>query len=638
MARSSLWYRRTFSIPAGWKGKRVLLHFGAVDWEATVFVNGKEIGTHRGGYDAFSFEITDALKPSGEQEVVVAVFDPTSSGNQPRGKQVNGPRGIWYTPTSGIWQTAWLEPVPSAYIRSLHIIPDVDGRRAIVEVDAVGAEGCSINADVRAEGFAASASVAGKTTLVIRIPNPRLWSPDSPHLYDLVVSLKKGGQVLDAVKSYFGMRKVSLGKDAHGRTVTMLNDKPIFFVGPLDQGFWPDGLYAAATDEALRYDVEVMKKLGFNCARKHVKIEPDRWYYWCDKLGLMVWQDMPNGNNRTPESRKQFERELIALVKGRWNHPSIVMWVPFNEGWGQHDTARYVALIKKLDPTRLVNNASGWADKGAGDIKDIHSYRRLNHVAPEPRRAAVIGEFGGLGLGVDGHTWAQRHWGYTGTAGSQDLTRKYVALLRELWARHLNEGLSGCIYTQITDVETECNGLLTYDRAIIKVIVEDAAKANRGQFPPPPERKVIVPTSEQKPHPWRYTTARPPADWFKPSFDDSAWKEGPGGFGTKGTPGAVVRTTWNTPDIWLRREVTLPETKLHDPQLWVHHDEDVEVYINGVLATKAGGYTTAYEELPLTAAGRKALRSGKNLIAIHCKQTRGGQYIDLGIIDLVPRK
>ena len=641
--KSRLWYRRTVQLPGEWRGKRVLLHFGAVDWEATVAVNGKDIGSHRGGYDAFSFDITDALKPAGPQEIVLGVFDPSSAGNQPRGKQVSKPRGIWYTPTTGIWQTAWLEPVPEQSIRELVLVPDVDAGALRLTVLGRNTDAkCWVRALATVDGTQVGESAEGPVgkEIVLKIPAPKLWSPDTPFLYGLSVYLQraKGTDVLwESVEGYFGLRKASLGKDERGNAVMMLNNKPIFHIGPLDQGFWPDGLYTAPTDEALRYDVEMTRKLGFNCARKHVKIEPARWYYWCDRLGLMVWQDMPNGNNKTPEARKQFEAELTALVKGRRNHPSIVMWVPFNEGWGQHDTERYAALVKKLDPTRLVNNASGWTDKKVGDVFDIHSYRRLKPVNPEAKRAIVIGEFGGLGLGVDGHTWAQRHWGYTGAGGSAQLTAMYVKLLRELWNRHRSIGLSGAIYTQTTDVETECNGLMTYDRAVVKFLPDDMAKGNRGKFPPPPILKTIVPTAEKKGFAWRYTTGKPADGWTKPDFDDSKWKEGPAGFGRKDTPGAVSRTEWTSSDIWIRRSVDLPQGALADPHFRLHHDEDAEVYINGVLAAKATGFSTAYEELAVNEKGRAAIKPGKNVLAAHCRQTKGGQYIDLGIIDIVPR-
>src|ERR1017187_2089188 len=436
-----IWYRRTFEVPAKWKGRRVLLHFGAVDYEAKVWVNGKEIGQHRGGYDAFSFDITDALNPSGPNELIVTACDPTDAGTQPRGKQVRKPNGIWYTSTSGIWQTVWLEPVDAAYITGLKITPDVDNSAVTVHPITTPTLGvCTVEmaiSDGRKVVYNASVTAGGQFTMPVK--KARLWSPEDPHLYSLVVSLKLGNRTLDKVESYFGMRKISLGKDEKGFTRLLLNNKPYFQFGPLDQGFWPDGLYTAPTDEALRYDIEMTKKLGFNLARKHVKIEPERWYYWCDKLGLLVWQDMPSGDKyidpkasditRTPESAQEYEQELTALVRERGNHPCIVMWVPYNEGWGKWDTARIVAMIKKLDPTRLVDNTSGWSDRGVGDVNDMHKYPGPGSPEPEEKRAVVLGEFGGLGLPVRGHTWqSEKNWGYRSFTDAEALTAAYVDL------------------------------------------------------------------------------------------------------------------------------------------------------------------------------------------------------------------
>ena len=635
-----VWYRRTFQTPAAWKGQRVLLHFGAVDWDATVYVNGKELGKHRGGYDPFSFDITDALQAGGEQELIVKVFDPTDrasksdpcAGSQPRGKQVNRPGGIMYTPTTGIWQTVWLEPVPTARIEKLEVTPDVDASSLRLKVTGEGTTGETVDVVVRS-GNQAVAKAAGAVgaDLVVAIPKDdlQLWSPEKPFLYDLAVTLRRGEKTVDAVNSYFGMRKIELAKDDQGILRMRLNGRFVFQVGPLDQGFWPDGLYTAPTDEALRYDIEVAKKLGFNMARKHVKVEPERWYYWCDKLGYLVWQDMPSGDNRTPESKQQFEVELQRLIASHKNHPSIILWVVFNEGWGQHDTDRYCDLVRQWDPTRLINNASGWTDKKVGDLIDMHSYPGPGSPVPEERRAAVLGEFGGLGLGVDGHTWAKKTWGYRGMASSTELTQRYVNLLRGVYGLRESKGLCAAVYTQITDVETECNGLLTYDREVIKVDVDRVAAANQGNVP---KVVVAVPTSQAAGLVWRYTTDKPADGWQKPEFDDSSWKEGPGGFGTEKTPGAVVRTEWKTADIWLRRAVEIPSVKAGDLDLLVHHDEDVEVYLNGVLAASAPGFTTDYEELPLSPEGQAAIKPGKNVVAVHCKQTQGGQYIDVGFV------
>ncbi|MCL4785337.1 MAG: glycoside hydrolase family 2 [Verrucomicrobia bacterium] len=651
-----LWYHRTFTIPRGWKGKNVLLHFGAVDWETKVWVNGKEVGAHRGGYDGFSFDITSALKPKGEQEMVVAVWDPADAGPQPRGKQVRNPHGIWYTPTSGIWQTVWLEPVNESSIETVKITPDVDAGAVRLDLSLRGnTANTSVEVailDGRREIMKAT-STGWKQTL--GVPNAKLWSPDSPFLYGLRVTLRAEGKPVDRLESYFGMRKISLGRDEHGNLRLHLNNQPLFQYGPLDQGFWPDGLYTAPTDEALRYDIEMTKKLGFNMARKHVKVEPDRWYYWCDKLGLLVWQDMPSGDKsakwrgpsgydgvemeRTPESAEIYERELRAMIAGFHNHPSIVVWVPFNEGWGQFDTVRILNLTKQLDPTRLVNGASGGNHFPAGDMLDHHQYPGPGMPARVTDRAMVLGEFGGLGLPVKGHTWQdEKNWGYRSFTNAQDLTDAYVGLINKLHPLTGRDGLAAAIYTQTTDVEIEINGLMTYDRALVKMDQAVITAANQKLYAPyvAPKINTIVPAADQQPATWRYTNTKPDDGWTRPGFNAASWKEGQGGFGTTGTPGTVIGTTWNTPEIWLRREVEIPAGPLQNLELWIHHDEDAEVYVNGVLAAQPKGYTTEYVRLALNAAGKAALKPGKNLIAVHCRQTGGGQYIDVGLVEVVP--
>ncbi len=644
-----LWYRRAFEVPADWSGQRVLLHFGAVDWEATVSVNGRELGTHRGGYDPFSFDITDCLKSVGPQEVVVSVWDPTNEGTQPRGKQVLQPRGIWYTAVTGIWQTVWLECVPESHVADFRSVPDIDRKTLTVRADVRHPKpGDVIRAVAMAgqEQVASAAAPVGRT-IELKIEKPRLWSPDDPFLYDLRISLERDGKPVDAVESYFGMRKIALDKDASGITRIMLNGEFLFQLGPLDQGWWPDGLYTAASDDALRYDVEVTRRLGMNMLRKHVKIEPARFYYWCDKLGVLVWQDMPSGDKyigrkdpdakRTPESAAQFEKELRAMIDTFYNHPSIIMWVPFNEGWGQFDTPRIVDLIKKHDPTRLVNNASGWTDRGVGDVHDIHRYPGPAMPPPEPDRAVVLGEFGGLGLPIRGHLWQEdKNWGYRSFKSREQLTMGYLDLVDKLQPL-VAAGLSAAVYTQTSDVEIEVNGLMTYDRAIIKMDERLVRESNRRLYLPPPVVKTVVPTSQREAQAWRYTTEKPPAGWSKPDFDDSSWKSGPGGFGSKDTPGAVVGTEWRSSDIWLRRTFELEDPKLASPHLSIHHDEDAEVFVNGRKVAELKDFTTDYKLEPLGDAMHQAVRRGRNVLAVHCRQTKGGQFIDVGIHDVVHR-
>ena len=633
--KSVLWYQRNVTVPPEWKGRRVRLHFEAVDWQSRVLVNGKEVGQHRGGYDRFGFDITDQLRWNGEEEILVAVTDPTE-GDQPRGKQSRKPEGIFYTPTSGIWQTVWLEPVPKLCVDRLKLVTDVDGEalRIQASVDSF-AENLRVEAIALADGREVGRVVgAANTELNLSVTNARLWTPDDPFLYDLRVTLLEDDRAVDAVASYFGMRKIALQKDAQGVMRIALNGKFIFQIGTLDQGFWPDGIHTAPTDAALRSDIEFLKKSGFNLTRKHVKIEPDRWYYWCDKLGLLVWQDMPSGNNATLESRRHFEAELLHMVAGLQNHPSIIVWVLFNEGWGQYDTERLTQRIKALDPSRLVNNASGWTDKQVGDLIDMHSYPGPDCPAVEPRRAAVLGEFGGLGLPIDGHSWSSRCWGYLMLKNSQELGARYTRALKQVWALHNFRGLSAAIYTQTTDVETECNGLLTYDRAVTKIDPAVLLAANRGEFPGSP-MKVIVPDGMIGRARWKYTMENPGTNWFESDFDATNWREGISGFGTESAPGAYLNTAWKTPDIWLRQQFTLAPEETRGLKLRVYHDEDASIYLNGVLAVKFSGFITDYDEVEISKEAAAALRAGVNTIAVHCHQTKGGQAIDVGI--LVPQ-
>lgn len=665
---NKLWYQRTFSVPQEWREneQRVLLHFGAVDWQSTVWINGKEVGEHEGGYDPFSLDITDALREGEEQELIVSVWDPSDKGPQPRGKQVANPHGIWYTPVTGIWQTVWIEPVASHSIAGIEIRPDVDGNKVDLTVICRGgelrsrfdlvweiAEQSSGNRETSGSvTFVDEATSDGFTTRTFSIditPNQRqLWTPDNPFLFNISLSLRESGRdYKDRVTSYFAMRKIEVAKDKEGINRLFLNGEPLFQFGPLDQGWWPDGLYTAPTDEALKFDIEMTKKLGFNMARKHVKVEPARWYYHCDKLGLLVWQDMPNGDAHVPpggeditrseESEAIYREEWKAIVEALDNFPCIVVWVPFNEGWGQFKTNEILAWTKELDPTRIVGGPSGWQDRGEGDLHDMHMYPGPGMFPAQSDRVSVLGEFGGLGWPAEGHLWKQQdNWGYRTYQTQEKLIRNYKNLIVQI-PPLIGEGLAAAIYTQTTDVEVEVNGLMTYDREVIKLPAEQIAEINRTVYGPPSKLVTVIPTSQQKGQTWKYTFDQPAEGWQEANLDDSNWKEGPGGFGTEGTPGATIGTTWNTPDVWLRKTVTLPEG-LQQPALRLHHDENVQVFLNGKRIANRRGYVTDYILLPLDEEAKKALKAGENVIAVHCHQTGGGQYVDVGIVDLVPAK
>ncbi|MFJ9682681.1 PA14 domain-containing protein [Streptomyces sp. NPDC101194] len=471
-----MWYRRTFTVPKDWKigsGKRLQLNFGAVDWQSEVYVNGRKVTEHQGGYDKFSADVTDALKPGRNQELIVGVHDPTDSANgenPPMGKQRLDPSGIWYTPSSGIWQTVWMEPVAADHVDSLRLTPDVRGEKVAVEVRGVR-DGVPVTATAY-DGNRKVGSVGGRTgtTLDLGVPDPHLWSANDPHLYRLEVTVGS-----DRVGSYFGMRSIAVEK-VNGTPRTVLNGKPVFLMATLDQGFWPDGLHTAPTDEALAYDLRMHKAMGFNSVRKHIKVEPDRWFYWADRLGLLVWQDMPAMNTVNPSAaaRAEYEREMKEMIDEHSSHPSVVMWVTFNEGWGQYDQARVAEQAKSWDPTRLVNNMSGLnccgaVDGGNGDIADAHGYPSPALPRPDGRRALVSGEYGGLGLAVPGHAWAVQQ-SYI-AVDPATYTDDYLARLGEVRRLACN-GSNGAVYTQISDVEGELNGLLTYDRRIVKPDVE----------------------------------------------------------------------------------------------------------------------------------------------------------------------
>ena len=439
--KNELWYRRTFSVPAAWKGSNVLLNFGAVDWKADVFVNDILAGSHTGGFTPFSLDITPYLKAKGEQKLVVRVFDGTDKGHQPRGKQVLNPNGIWYTPVSGIWQTVWIEPVAKSHISGIKAIPNLDQKNIAV---TVAAENCTtgdlVEVKILDKGkLVASATGLPGNPLRLGIAEPKLWSPDSPFLYDMEVSLRQGGKTVDKVDSYTAMRKIGTKRDKGGILRMTLNDKPLFHFGPLDQGWWPDGLFTAPTDEALLFDILKTKELGYNMIRKHVKVEPARWYYHCDREGILVWQDMPSGDmgnkwemytynggtdkNRTQESKDNFSKEWKEIMDLCMSSPSVVVWVPFNEAWGQFDTERIVNWTMEYDPSRLVNPASGGNHRPCGHMLDLHNYPGPAMKLFDPQRVNVLGEYGGIGLPMEGHLWwNKRNWGYVQFKTPEEVT------------------------------------------------------------------------------------------------------------------------------------------------------------------------------------------------------------------------
>ncbi len=498
-AKNALWYKRNFAVPAAWKGRDVMLNFGAVDWQADVWVNGVKVGSHTGGYTPFSFNISPALNAKGANELVVRVWDPTDEGVQPHGKQVAKPNGIWYTPVTGIWQTVWLEPVGRVHIENVKIIPDIDRNTLTVAASASSnAPSQLVEVIVRDGGkrIASGRSINGEDVVIDMPSDVKLWSPDSPALYDLEISLSDGGKVLDKVSSYAAMRKFSTARDERGIVRMQLNNKPLFQFGPLDQGWWPDGLYTAPSYEALIYDVDKTKDWGFNMIRKHIKVEPAVWYTYCDRKGIIVWQDMPSGDKgpewiqhryfdgservRSAESEKIYRDEWREIMDCLYNYPCISTWVPFNEAWGQFKTPEIAAWTKAHDPSRLVNPASGGNFYTCGDILDLHNYPAPAMYLFDATRANVLGEYGGIGMAAEGHLWSpERNWGYVQFKSPKEVTDEYVKYARQL-LDFIDKGFTGAVYTQTTDVEIEVNGLMTYDRKLIKIDEDRVRQANKS--------------------------------------------------------------------------------------------------------------------------------------------------------------
>ena len=525
---NALWYERTFTVPKTWRGKSVLLHFGAVDWKTDVWVNGTHLGQHTGGYTPFTYDVTPYLKKSGNQTLRVKVWDATDNSFQPRGKQVGSPSGIWYTPVTGIWQTVWLEPVAASHIASYYAVSDIDAKTITVSVDAENMQagdvvkvevlegGKGYNPEKPSQTAIASAEVAGGKA-VINMPSVKTWSPDNPYLYGIKITMSRKGKVIDMVNGYTAMRKISVCRDNNERKLSKrmaLNNESLFHFGPLDQGWWPDGLYTAPTDEALRFDIIKTREFGFNMIRKHIKVEPARWYYYCDVEGIMVWQDMPCIADHSGRGGETRSKAVLDASKNRWASDSfiggtdcnipqsgkdnfykewkeiieavkpfqcIVVWVPFNEAWGQFDTEKVVEFTRQQDPTRLINAASGGNYHNVGDIQDCHHYPQPAMNAYEGKFVNVLGEYGGIGYAVKGHLWQEdKNWGYNGLKQSGQEVLDQYEKFAELLKHYVHCGTSAAVYTQTTDVEIECNGLMTYDRKVIKVDPQRIARINKS--------------------------------------------------------------------------------------------------------------------------------------------------------------
>jgi len=657
------WYRRQFTVPPAMRSERLLLHFGAVDWHARVWVNGKLAGEHRGGHSPFALEVTDLIADD-ENEVVVHCYDKTDSGLQATGKQSFGrSEGCVYTRTTGIWQTVWLESVGDTYLREFVLTPDLDGGKVLFQGWLDGpSKGVTVclraTADGKPMGEDAFPGAWRVASGAVKLKQVTPWWPGKPFLYDLTVEVVREGKVVDAVHSYFGMRKITIEGNRF-----LINDKPIFQRLVLDQGFYPDGIYTAPTDDALKHDIELSMAAGFNGARLHQKVFEPRLLYWADKLGYVVWGEYPSWglNFGNAEAAGFALEEWRTVLRRDRNHPSVIGWCPLNETGGGEVTAAFQAALaatQTMDPTRPFIDTSGYVHLYPDtDVYDCHDYDQnptsfaarfanfaltgtdpWNNNLADPRSAYrgqpfFVSEYGGIHLKTDRDVG--QGWGY----GETDL-KGYLERCKGLTDVLLdNPNMCGFCYTQLTDIEQEQNGIYFYDRqqkydpALVKAI-----NARPAAYETQPPRilhitwSTVVPTSKEAPQDWRYTTTEPGQDWLKPNFDDSKWQVGKGGFGTEGTPGAVVGTTWQGEgSIWIRRTFRLDKVDFRFAALSIHHDEDAEVYINGQKVAALSAYTTDYVNCECTEALRKALRAGENTLAVHCRQTLGGQFIDVGM-------
>lgn len=635
-----LWYNTTFQVPADWKRKNVLLHFDAVDWETTVWLNGKKVGQHKGGSDPFAFDITSYLK-KGRQQLVVSVWDPTDSDTQARGKQVLAPKGIWYTPVTGIWQTVWLEPVDKTYIRSIEPVADIDRSKVIIKNLIQGATGKEklVVKVLKDNKVVARQTATANSPIEITIPQPELWTPYTPALYQLEIQLAQGGKTLDQVKSYFAMRKIAVAKDAQGYERLMLNNQPLFHYGTLDQGWWPGGLLTPPSEAAMRYDMDVLKDMGFNMLRKHIKVEPSRYYFYADSIGLLVWQDMPSGFktaeketqhvkaeaqedwNRPAASARQFEQEWQSIMDHLRFFPSIVVWVPFNEGWGQYETKRVVEWTRKYDPTRVVNGVSGWTDRGVGQMNDAHHYPGpgMEPAEQNPGRVIVLGEFGGLGLPVEGHIWnpKMRNWGYRTYKTNEVLLKEYTKLMHNMYPM-VHRGLSAAVYTQTTDVEGEVNGLMTYDRKIIKFDPEMMRILHAPLYDKPVKSHVIIADAEVQPQTLLVANRNPV------NGEAAAWNTA--AFAPVSAPVALKKGD----NRWATKTFTLNQVP-DNIQLRILAHGDTKVYLNGKLvANKFINTKRHYDEINLSEYD-SYLKKGDNQLSVEVLNVGGESILDFGL-------